>query len=335
MNTLSNKEKNEYTENSLMLFQKKVAHVNSEINQLVFGQEAVIQQIIISLLCGGHALIIGLPGLAKTRIVNFLGIILGLETKRIQFTPDLMPGDILGTEILDEGNKTTNYFKFIKGPIFCQLLLADEINRASPRTQSALLQAMQEKKVTVAGKDYFLPKPFHVLATQNPIDQEGTYPLPEAQLDRFLMNIKINYPDLEAEKKILLLSSKEDNVEPKNIISSEDILLFQKLIKEIPVGESVVKYILKLVNETRPETSTIKSVKDNVLWGPSPRASISLLAASKAKAVLEKRYSPSKLDVKSLIMPILSHRINLNISAKADNINLEEILDDVTKRIEE
>ncbi len=335
MNTLSNKEKNEYTEKSLMLFQKKVADVNSEINQLVFGQEAVIQQIIISLLCGGHALIIGLPGLAKTRIVNFLGIILGLETKRIQFTPDLMPGDILGTEILDEGNKTTNYFKFIKGPIFCQLLLADEINRASPRTQSALLQAMQEKKVTVAGKDYLLPKPFHVLATQNPIDQEGTYPLPEAQLDRFLMNIKINYPDLEAEKKILLLSSKEDTVEPKNIISSEDILLFQKIIKEIPAGESVVKYILKLVNETRPETSTIKSVKDNVLWGPSPRASISLLAASKAKAVLEKRYSPSKLDVKNLIMPILSHRINLNISAKADNINLEEILDDVTEKIEE
>ena len=335
MNTLSNKEKNEYTENSLMLFQKKVADVNSEINQLVFGQEAVIQQIIISLLCGGHALIIGLPGLAKTRIVNFLGIILGLETKRIQFTPDLMPGDILGTEILDEGNKTINYFKFIKGPVFCQLLLADEINRASPRTQSALLQAMQEKKVTVAGKDYLLPKPFHVLATQNPIDQEGTYPLPEAQLDRFLMNIKINYPDLEAEKKILLLSSKEDTLEPKNIISSEDILLFQKLIKEIPVGESVVKYILKLVNETRPETSTIKSIKDNVLWGPSPRASISLLAASKAKAVLEKRYSPSKLDVKSLIMPILSHRINLNISAKADNINLEEILNDVTEKIEE
>ena len=335
MNTLSNKEKNEYTENSLMLFQKKVADVNSEINQLVFGQEAVIQQIIISLLCGGHALIIGLPGLAKTRIVNFLGKILGLETKRIQFTPDLMPGDILGTEILDEGNKTINYFKFIKGPVFCQLLLADEINRASPRTQSALLQAMQEKKVTVAGKDYLLPKPFHVLATQNPIDQEGTYPLPEAQLDRFLMNIKINYPDLEAEKKILLLSSKEDTLEPKNIISSEDILLFQKLIKEIPVGESVVKYILKLVNETRPDTSTIKSVKDNVLWGPSPRASISLLAASKAKAVLEKRYSPSKLDVKSLIMPILSHRINLNISAKADNINLEEILNDVTEKIEE
>ncbi len=335
MNTLSNKEKNENIENSLKIFQKKIANVNSEINQLVFGQEPVIEQIIISLLCGGHALIIGLPGLAKTRIVNFLGIILGLKTKRIQFTPDLMPGDIIGTEILDEQNKDNNYFKFIKGPVFCQLLLADEINRASPRTQSALLQAMQEKKVTVAGKDYFLPKPFHVLATQNPIDQEGTYPLPEAQLDRFLMNIKINYPDLEAERKILLLSSKEDSIKPKNVLSSDEVLEFQTLIREIPVGESVVKYILKFINETRPETSNIKSVKDNILWGPSPRASIALLAASKAKALLENRYSPSKLDVKSLIRPVLSHRINLNISARADNVNLEEILDDVNQRIEE
>ncbi len=335
MNTLSNKEKNENIDNSLKIFQKKISNVNAEINQLVFGQEPVIEQIIISLLCGGHALIIGLPGLAKTRIVNFLGIILGLETKRIQFTPDLMPGDIIGTEILDEQNKTNNYFKFIKGPVFCQLLLADEINRASPRTQSALLQAMQEKKVTVAGKDYFLPKPFHVLATQNPIDQEGTYPLPEAQLDRFLMNIKINYPNLEAERKILLLSSKEDSIKPKNVLSSEEVLDFQRLIREIPVGESVVKYILKFINETRPETSNIKSVKDNILWGPSPRASIALLAASKAKALLENRYSPSKLDVKSLIRPVLSHRINLNISARADNVNLEEILDDVNQRIEE
>jgi MoxR-like ATPase len=314
---------------------EKLSSVKNEINNLVYGQNLVIDQILISILAEGHALIIGLPGLAKTRIVSFLSIILGFETKRVQFTPDLMPSDILGSEILEENAKSGKDFRFIEGPIFSQLLLADEINRASPRTQSALLQAMQEKKVTITGNTYDLPKPFHVLATQNPIDQEGTYPLPEAQLDRFLMNIKINYPDLEAEKKILLLSSKEDSVEPKNIISSEDILLFQKLIKEIPVGESVVKYILKLVNETRPETSTIKSVKDNVLWGPSPRASISLLAASKAKAVLEKRYSPSKLDVKSLIMPILSHRINLNISAKADNINLEEILDDVTEKIEE
>ena len=335
MNTLSNKQKSENIEKSVSVFQEKITNVNSEINKLVFGQENVIEQIVISLLCGGHALIIGLPGLAKTRIVNFLGIILGLETKRVQFTPDLMPGDILGTEILDEINKSENYFKFIKGPIFCQLLLADEINRASPRTQSALLQAMQEKKVTVAGKDYLLPKPFHVLATQNPIDQEGTYPLPEAQLDRFLMNIKIKYPDQESEKKILLISSKEDTIKPKNILTPEDILQYQDLVREVPVGDSIVNYILKLIYEIRPETSKIKSVKENILWGPSPRASISLLAASKAKALLEKRYSPSKLDVKSLIKPILSHRINLNISAKADNVYLEDILNDVIERIEE
>lgn len=335
MNTLSNKQKSDNIEKSVFLFQEKITNVNSEINKLVFGQENVIKQIVISLLCGGHALIIGLPGLAKTRIVNFLGIILGLETKRVQFTPDLMPGDILGTEILDEINKSENYFKFIKGPIFCQLLLADEINRASPRTQSALLQAMQEKKVTVAGKDYLLPKPFHVLATQNPIDQEGTYPLPEAQLDRFLMNIKIKYPDQESEKKILLISSKEDTIKPKNILTPEDILQYQDLVREVPVGDSIVNYILKLIYEIRPETSKIKSVKENILWGPSPRASISLLAASKAKALLEKRYSPSKLDVKSLIKPILSHRINLNISAKADNVYLEDILNDVIERIEE
>ena len=335
MNTLSNKQKSDNIEKSVSVFQEKITNVNSEINKLVFGQENVIEQIVISLLCGGHALIIGLPGLAKTRIVNFLGIILGLETKRVQFTPDLMPGDILGTEILDEINKSENYFKFIKGPIFCQLLLADEINRASPRTQSALLQAMQEKKVTVAGKDYLLPKPFHVLATQNPIDQEGTYPLPEAQLDRFLMNIKIKYPDQESEKKILLISSKEDAIKPKNILTPEDILQFQDLVREVPVGDSIVNYILKLIYEIRPETSKIKSVKENILWGPSPRASIALLAASKAKALLEKRYSPSKLDIKSLMKPILSHRINLNISAKADNVNLEEILKDVIERIEE
>lgn len=335
MNTLSNKQKSENIEKSVSVFQEKITNVNSEINKLVFGQENVIEQIVISLLCGGHALIIGLPGLAKTRIVNFLGIILGLETKRVQFTPDLMPGDILGTEILDEINKSENYFKFIKGPVFCQLLLADEINRASPRTQSALLQAMQEKKVTVAGKDYLLPKPFHVLATQNPIDQEGTYPLPEAQLDRFLMNIKIKYPDQESEKKILLISSKEDTIKPKNILTPEEILQFQDLVREVPVGDSIINYILKLIYEIRPETSKIKSVKENILWGPSPRASISLLAASKAKALLEKRYSPSKLDIKGLIKPVLSHRINLNISAKADNVNLEDILSDVIERIEE
>lgn len=314
---------------------KNIMSVRSEINNLVFGQEDVIDQILISLLSNGHALLIGLPGLAKTRIVSFLSIILGLESKRVQFTPDLMPADILGSEILEDPTNSEKRFKFIKGPIFSKLLLADEINRASPRTQSALLQAMQEKKVTITGNNYVLPKPFHVLATQNPIDQEGTYPLPEAQLDRFLMNINISYPSEGAERKILELSSENLDKEPNNIINSSDLLEMQDFIKNIPVGESVVKYILDIITNTRPETSRVPSVKKNVLWGPSPRASLALLATCKAKAFLDNRYSPSIFDIKSLIKPILTHRINLNISAKSEGILIDDILNDVTKNIEE
>jgi MoxR-like ATPase len=314
---------------------KNIMSVRSEINNLVFGQEEVIDQILISLLSNGHALLIGLPGLAKTRIVSFLGIILGLESKRVQFTPDLMPADILGSEILEDSTNSKKRFKFIKGPIFSKLLLADEINRSSPRTQSALLQAMQEKKVTITGNNYLLPKPFHVLATQNPIDQEGTYPLPEAQLDRFLMNINISYPSEGAERKILELSSENLDKEPNNIINSSDLLEMQDFIKNIPVGESVVKYILDIITNTRPETSRVPSVKKNVLWGPSPRASLALLATCKAKAFLDNRYSPSIFDIKSLIKPILTHRINLNISAKSEGILIDDILNDVTKNIED
>lgn len=314
---------------------KNIMSVRSEINNLVFGQEDVIDQILISLLSNGHALLIGLPGLAKTRIVSFLSIILGLESKRVQFTPDLMPADILGSEILEDPNNSEKRFKFIKGPVFSKLLLADEINRASPRTQSALLQAMQEKKVTITGNNYVLPKPFHVLATQNPIDQEGTYPLPEAQLDRFLMNVNISYPSEGAERKILELSSENLDKEPNNIINSSDLLEMQDFIKNIPVGESVVKYILNIITNTRPETSSVPSVKKNVLWGPSPRASLALLATCKAKAFLDNRYSPSIFDIKSLIKPILTHRINLNISAKSEGILIDDILNDVTKNIEE
>ena len=312
---------------------KKIQLAKKEINSLVFGQSEVINQIFITLLSGGHALIIGLPGLAKTRIVNFIGIILGLNTKRIQFTPDLMPNDILGNEILDDSTKNNSFFKFLKGPVFSQLLLADEINRASPRTQSALLQSMQEKKVTVAGKNYDLPSPFHVLATQNPIDQEGTYPLPEAQLDRFLMNIKISYPKLEAEKEILILSNKDLDKEPAKILDFEDLLKYQSIVKSLPVGESIFKYILDIINNSRPETTNIKSIKENVLWGPSPRASLSLLATCKSKAFLEKRFSPSIMDVKSLVKPILMHRIHLNISAKADGVIVEDLISDLLERI--
>ena len=308
---------------------KKLSSVKNEINNLVFGQNLVIDQILISILAEGHALIIGLPGLAKTRIVSFLSIILGFATKRVQFTPDLMPSDILGSEILEENAKSGKDFRFIEGPIFSQLLLADEINRASPRTQSALLQAMQEKKVTITGNTYDLPKPFHVLATQNPIDQEGTYPLPEAQLDRFLMNIRISYPDESAERKILNLSNEKTDASPKNVLSSNELLEIQNFVKEIPVGESVVQYILNIIKQSRPETSEVKSVKENILWGPSPRASLALMTTCRAKAFLENRYSPSVFDVQSLVKPILSHRLKLNISAKSENVNIEEILDDV------
>ena len=308
---------------------EKLSSVKNEINNLVYGQNLVIDQILISILAEGHALIIGLPGLAKTRIVSFLSIILGFATKRVQFTPDLMPSDILGSEILEENAESGKDFRFIEGPIFSQLLLADEINRASPRTQSALLQAMQEKKVTITGNTHDLPKPFHVLATQNPIDQEGTYPLPEAQLDRFLMNIRISYPDQSAERKILNLSNEKSDASPRNILSSKELLEIQKFIKEIPVGESVVQYILNIIKQSRPETSEIKSVKENILWGPSPRASLALMTTCRAKAFLENRYSPSVFDVQSLLKPVLSHRLKLNISAKAENIQVEEILDDV------
>lgn len=308
---------------------KKLSSVKNEINNLVFGQNLVIDQILISILAEGHALIIGLPGLAKTRIVSFLSIILGFATKRVQFTPDLMPSDILGSEILEENAKSGKDFRFIEGPIFSQLLLADEINRASPRTQSALLQAMQEKKVTITGNTYDLPKPFHVLATQNPIDQEGTYPLPEAQLDRFLMNIRISYPDQSAERKILNLSNEKTDASPKNVLSSNELLEIQNFVKDIPVGESVVQYILNIIKQSRPETSEVKSVKENILWGPSPRASLALMTTCRAKAFLENRYSPSVFDVQSLVKPILSHRLKLNISAKSENVNIEEILDDV------
>ena len=319
----------EKVKKDFIIANEKLSSVKNEINNLVYGQTLVIDQILISILAEGHALIIGLPGLAKTRIVSFLSIILGFATKRVQFTPDLMPSDILGSEILEENAKSGKDFRFIEGPIFSQLLLADEINRASPRTQSALLQAMQEKKVTITGNTYDLPKPFHVLATQNPIDQEGTYPLPEAQLDRFLMNVKISYPDQSAERKILNLSNEKTDASPKNVLSSNELLEIQNFVKDIPVGESVVQCILNIIKQSRPETSEVKSVKENILWGPSPRASLALMTTCRAKAFLENRYSPSVFDVQSLVKPILSHRLKLNISAKSENVNIEEILDDV------
>ena len=313
-------------------FRNKYHELKSEIAKVIVGQEFVINQILISIFSGGHVLLIGVPGLAKTLIVNTISRALGLNFSRIQFTPDLMPSDILGSEILEDNAKLSKSFKFIKGPVFSQLLLADEINRASPRTQSALLQAMEEKRVTIAGLNHDLPKPFHVLATQNPIDQEGTYPLPEAQLDRFLMSIKITYPDQIAERKILNLSHEKNDL-PNNILSSEELLKIQSLIKEMPVGETVIQYILNIIKNSRPETSEVQSVKNNVLWGPSPRASLALMSTCRSKAFIENRHSPSIFDVQSLIKPILSHRLNLNISAKAEGVQINDILDDIINHL--
>ena len=312
---------------------KNITEVKNHVNEIIFGQEEVIDKIIITLLSGGHTLLVGLPGLAKTRLVRSLGTIMGLSRKRIQFTPDLMPTDILGSEILEESTKGKRSFKFIEGPVFSQFLLADEINRASPRTQSALLQAMQERMVTVAGKNYELPEPFHVLATQNPIEQEGTYPLPEAQLDRFLMQINITYADKNAEKQMLIATTGTEELAPKKIISSKQLIAAQKLIRSIPVGDQVIEAILDLVTNARPETSKLKTVKNNLSWGPGPRASQSMMIACRARAVMQGRLTPSIDDVIALAEPILKHRMNLNYSARADGNSLSNIISELVRTL--
>src|SRR5580693_2935309 len=253
-----------------------VRAAKAAIGNVIFGQDAVIDQALITILCGGHGLLVGVPGLAKTKLVETMGIALGLDAKRIQFTPDLMPSDILGTEVLEESQAGKRSFRFIPGPVFTQLLMADEINRASPRTQSALLQAMQEQHVTVAGTRHDLPRPFHVLATQNPIEQEGTYPLPEAQLDRFLMEIDVDYPDIEAERRIVFDTTGTEETKPKPVMTAEDLIAAQRLVRRLPVGESVVEAILKLVRSARPGPET-GEVGKLISWGPSPRASQSLM----------------------------------------------------------
>ncbi|MEE8245800.1 MAG: AAA family ATPase, partial [Alphaproteobacteria bacterium] len=257
--------------------------VRQRIGRIIFGQQEVVDETLITLLAGGHALLIGVPGLAKTRLVEILGIVLGVDDKRVQFTPDLMPADILGSEVLEESETGRRSFRFIKGPVFCQLLMADEINRASPRTQSALLQAMQEKQVSVAGQRHDLPAPFHVLATQNPLEQEGTYPLPEAQLDRFLIQIDIGYPDLEAERRMLIATTGVAEETAVAVITANDLLAAQRLVRRVPVGESVVEAILGLVRSGRTETTEIAEVKKHVSWGPGPRASQSLMLAVRAR----------------------------------------------------
>ncbi len=310
-----------------------VAEAKNHVAGLVFGQEGVIDHTIITLLSGGHALIIGLPGLAKTRLAHALGTVFGLVDKRIQFTPDLMPSDILGSEVLEEGEDGTRAFRFIEGPVFCQLLLADEINRASPRTQSALLQAMQEQEVTIAGTGHSLPSPFHVLSTQNPIEQEGTYPLPEAQLDRFLMRIDIDYPDLDSERQMLLATTGPQEQAPKQVMSAEELVEMQKLVRSIPVGESVVEAILKMVRLGRPDLTDIEMVRNNVSWGPGPRASQALMLACRARAVLDGRLAPSVDDVVALARPVLRHRMDITFSARADGLSTRDVIDRLTESI--
>ncbi len=296
----------------------------SAIGAVIFGQDEVVDRALITILAGGHALLVGVPGLAKTKLVDAMGTVLGLDARRIQFTPDLMPSDILGAEVLEEGAGGKRGFRFIKGPIFAQLLLADEINRASPRTQSALLQAMQEYHVSVAGTRHDVPRPFHVLATENPIEQEGTYPLPEAQLDRFLMEIDVGYPDRDAERKILFDTTGVEETKPRAAMTAEDLMAAQRLVRRIPVGESVVNAILDLVRAARPgEKSDVASL---IAWGPGPRASQALMLAVRARALLDGRLAPSVDDVVALAEPVLKHRMALTFAARADGETVEGII---------
>ena len=311
----------------------KLAEVREAIGTSIFGQTQVVDQTLITLLSGGHGLLIGVPGLAKTKLVETLAIVLGLASKRIQFTPDLMPTDIVGAEVLEESATGKRSFRFIKGPVFCQLLMADEINRASPRTQSALLQAMQEKHVTVAGERYELPAPFHVLATQNPLEQEGTYPLPEAQLDRFLMQIDVNYPDLEAERRMLLATTGSDEDHSRQVLTPGELMATQRLVRRIPVGEKVVDAILHLVRSARPEESSLETVKTHVAWGPGPRASQALMLAVRAQAMLDGRLAPSIDDVVRLAPPVLRHRMALSFAARAEGIALTSVIDRLTAEL--
>lgn len=300
----------------------------SEINKVIFGQDNIIKEVLISIFSNGHCLLVGVPGLAKTLLVNTLAEVLGLKYKRIQFTPDLMPSDIIGTEILDENRK----FKFIKGPLFANIILADEINRTPPKTQAALLEAMQEKAVTVSGKRYTLDKPFFVLATQNPIEQEGTYPLPEAQLDRFMFNIWLDYPKLNDEITIVNKTTSDLNINLEQVVSAEEILYFQKLIRRVPINPNVIEYAVKLAAKTRPNTDHAHSLTNQYLnWGAGPRASQYLVLGAKTHSVLNNKYSPDIEDVKAVAASILRHRIIRNYKAEAEGISVDEIINELMR----
>jgi MoxR-like ATPase len=302
------------------------------ISSVIFGQDPVVEQALITVLSGGHALVVGLPGLAKTKLVETMGIVLGLDARRIQFTPDLMPSDILGSEVMEQDEAGKRSFRFISGPIFAQLLMADEINRASPRTQSALLQAMQEYHVTIAGIRHDLPAPFHVLATQNPLEQEGTYPLPEAQLDRFLMQVDILYPEIEAERRILLETTGIEDAKAQNVLQPVRLKEIQTLIRRMPVPESVVDAILKLVRSARPGQGNAETDK-HVAWGPGPRASQALTLCARARALYDGRLAPSVDDIRALAEPVLQHRMALTFAARAEGTTVRDVVAKLAKGI--
>lgn len=308
--------------------ESRLAEARTQIAQRFIGQESVVDLALAALLCGGHALLVGLPGLGKTMLVDTLGTVMGLHTGRVQFTPDLMPADILGSEVLETGPDGSRAFRFIEGPVFCQLLMADEINRASPRTQSALLQAMQEGEVTVAGQHRPLGRPFHVLATQNPLEQEGTYPLPEAQLDRFLLQVDVDYPSRDTERAILLATTGTAQGTARPVFSAAELVAAQQVLRRMPVGETVVDLILDLVRACRPGQGPAQ-VNDAVAWGPGPRAAQALMLAVRARALLCGQLAPSAEDVAALARPVLIHRMALSFAARARGEDLGAIIDGV------
>ncbi len=310
----------------------RVAAARASIGTVIFGQMQVVEEALVTLLAGGHGLLVGVPGLAKTKLVETLGAVLGLNARRVQFTPDLMPADILGSEVLEETPDHRRSFRFVQGPIFAQLLMADEINRASPRTQSALLQAMQEHHVSVAGERYDLPHPFHVLATQNPLEQEGTYPLPEAQLDRFLMQIDVTYPDRAAEKRILIETTGDRDIEAKPAMCAEDLIATQRLVRRLPVGDSIVEAILDLVRSARPGEGD-PAITQHIAWGPGPRAAQALMLATRARALVDGRLSPSRDDIIALSVPVLKHRMALSFAARAEGETVTNIITRLASRL--
>ena len=318
----------------LEALRNKYTELETEIAKCIIGQKQVIELMFITLLCGGHSILHGVPGLAKTLAVSALAKICSVEFNRIQFTPDLMPSDITGTEIIEDNKAGSRIFKFVKGPVFTNILLADEINRTPPKTQSALLEAMQEYAVTAYGKKYELEYPFFVFATQNPIEQEGTFSLPEAQLDRFLFNIEMDYPDFDEEVKIASKKSYFELDQLKTVLSKSDLKDFQEFIEQIPIAEEIIRYIVKIIKYTRPQNSPVEDVKKYVSYGAGPRASQYVVNASKAKAALEKHYAVNKTDIKKMLYPILNHRIILNYSAYSDDISVKDIIETICSYVE-